>query len=126
MDIFEKAIMVARIASQRKIISISAPPELCRPKKIIDQSVFKISWQRNIPRAILTSLRSSPFFQTRNAAIPISAKSVVQTGPNIHDGGLRSGFASVVYQLATDGVVNTEPIMPANSEIAMATMSLRV
>lgn len=60
-----------------------------------------------MPRAIFTSLRSSPFFQTKNAAMPISAKSVVQTGPNTHAGGLRAGLTIPAYQPAMDGVVNT-------------------
>lgn len=114
------------MASQRNTISISAPPGLCRPKKIIDQSVFKTSWPRNMPRAIFTSLRSSPFFQTRKTAMPISTNSVVQTGPNTHAGGLRAGLTISAYQPAMDGVVKTEPMMPASSEATIAMMSLNV
>src|SRR3989344_5319997 len=114
------------MASQRNTISISAPPGLCSPKKIIDQSVFKTSWPRNMPRAIFTFLRSDPFFQTRNAAIPISANNVVQTGPNTHAGGLRAGLTIPAYQPAIDEVVNTELIIPASSETTMAIMSLNV
>ena len=62
----------------------------------------------------------------RNAAMPISANSVVQTGPNTHAGGLRAGFTIPAYQPAMDGVVNTEPIIPASSETTMAMMSLNV
>ena len=79
-----------------------------------------------ILRATLTSLRSRPLFQTRNAEMPISANNVVHTGPNIHDGGLRVGLAIPAYQPAMDGVVNTEPIIPASSETEIATMSLRM
>ncbi|KKR04051.1 MAG: hypothetical protein UT30_C0013G0012 [Candidatus Uhrbacteria bacterium GW2011_GWF2_39_13] len=70
-EIFAKTMIVARIVSQRNTISISAPPGLCRPKKIIDQSVFRMSWPIKILSAILISLRSSPFLQTRNAAMPM-------------------------------------------------------
>ena len=125
-DIFAKVMIVARMASQRNIISTNAPHGECRPKKIIDQSVFKMSWPMNMPRAILTSLRSRPFFQIRNAEIPIRANSVVQTGPNTHAGGLRAGLTIPAYQPTMEGVVNTEPMMPASSETTMAMISLRV
>ena len=124
LDIFAKAIIVARMASQRKIISTNAAPGLCKPKKMIDQNVLSTSWPINMPRAIFTSLRSSPLFQTKNAAIPMSAKSVVQTGPNTHAGGLNAGRARVAYQVEIEGVVNTEPMMPATSETIMAMISL--
>ena len=65
-------------------------------------------------------------FQIRNSGMPMSAKIVVQTGPNTHAGGLRAGFTSVAYQPAIDSVVNTEPMMPASSETTMAMMSLNV
>src|SRR3989344_725999 len=125
LEIFAKAMIVARMASQRNTISTSAPPGLCRPKKIIDQSVFKTNWPKKMPRAIFTSLRPSPFFQTRNAAIPISANNVVQTGPNTHAGGLRAGLTIPAYQPAMDGVVNTEPIIPANSDTPIAIINLK-
>ena len=125
-DIFAKTVIVARIASQRKIISTKAASGDCDPKKMIDQSIFKASCPMNMLRAILTSFRSRPFFHTRKAAMPIRAKSVVQTGPNIQLGGLRAGLVSVAYQPAIDGAVNREPMMPASSDIMMATMSLRV
>ena len=125
-DILAKAMIVARMASQRKIISTNAPAGECRPKKIIDQSVLSTSCPINMPRAIFTSLRSNPFFQTKNAAIPMRTKSVVQTGPNTHAGGLRAGRTSVAYQPAIDGVVKTEPMMPASSETTMAMINLNV
>ena len=112
--------IVARMASQRNTISISAPPGECRPKKIIDPRVLSTSWPRNMPKAIFTSLWFCPFFQTRNAAMPISANNVVQTGPNTHSGGLRAGLTIPAYQPAIDGAVKTEPIIPASSETTTA------
>ena len=73
--------------------------------------------------AILTSLCSRPFLQTKNAAMPISANNVVQTGPNTHAGGLMAGLTISAYQPAMDGVVNTDPMMPASSETTIAMMS---
>lgn len=126
LDILAKAIIVVRIASQRKTISMSAPPGLCRPKKIIDQRVFKTSCTRNIPRAIFTSLDSNPFFHTKNAATPMRTNNVVQTGPNNHAGGFIGGFTIPEYQPAIDEVVKIDPIIPASSETAIAMMSLNV
>ena len=42
-EILANTMIVARMASQRKMMSISAVPGLCRPKKMTDQSVFKTS-----------------------------------------------------------------------------------
>src|SRR5579859_7668523 len=92
-EIFAKAMIVARMASQRKIISVNAPPGECDPKKIIDQQVFKISWMMNAPRAIFEFLFLNPFFQMRNRAMPMSTNSVVQTGANIQFGGAICGLA---------------------------------
>ncbi len=114
------------MASQRNTISKSAPPGECRLKKIIDQSVLSASCATKIPNAIFTSLRSSPFFQTRNAAIPISTNNAVHTGPNTHAGGLSAGLMILAYQLAMDGAVKTEPMIPASSETTIAMMSLNM
>lgn len=58
--------------------------------------------------------------------MPMSANNVVHTGPNTHAGGLRVGLAMSAYQPAMDGVVNTEPIIPASSETETAMTSLRM
>jgi hypothetical protein len=42
-EILAKAMIVARMVSHRKKISTIAPPGLCRPKKMIDQSVLSTS-----------------------------------------------------------------------------------
>lgn len=125
MEIFEKAMIAAAMASQRKMISMKAPPGECRPKKMIDQSVLSASWTRKMPRAIFTSPRSRPFFQIKNAATPMSAYRVVQTGPKIQFGGENSDLARLAYHPCIAGAVNTEPMMPASSETPMAITSLK-
>jgi len=52
--------------------------------------------------------------QTKYNDIPIKVKSVVQTGKNNQFGGEKVGFWRLAYQVGIDGVVNTEPIRPAN------------
>ena len=79
----------------------------------------------NIPKAIFTSLRFNPFFHTRKAAMPISAKRAVHTGLNIQEGGLSSGFIMSAYQPSTEGTVKIEPTIPADSDITIARISLR-
>jgi hypothetical protein len=108
------------------MISMNAQRGECRPKKMIDQRVFKTSCPKKIPSASLTPFAFKPFFQIRKADMPMSTKSVVQTGPNTHDGGLRAGFVSTAYQLSIDGVVNIEPIIPASSDTTIAMISFRV
>ena len=94
-------------------------------KNMIDQSVFKTMNENMMPPPSLLRTRKGTF-PIRNSEMPMSAKIVVQTGPNTHAGGLRAGFTSVAYQPAIDSVVNTEPMMPASSETTMAMMSLNV
>ena len=117
--------MVARMASQRTIISINAPPGLCRPKKMIDQRVLSASWRMKMVMAAFTFLRSDELFHMRNAAMPMRANNIVQTGPKSQFGGAMAGLASVAYQVEIDDTVNMEPIMPASSEITMAMISFK-
>ncbi len=63
--------------------------------------------------AALTWTLFIPFSQIRKAAIPISTKSVVQTGPKIQLGGFQAGLLMVAYQVGIDGMVNREPMNPA-------------
>ena len=53
-------------------------------------------------------------------------KSVVQTGPNTHEGGFSAGLFSAAYQVGMDGNVNSEPITPASSDTAMAITNFKV
>ena len=57
--------------------------------------------------------------------MPISANSVVQTGPNTHAGGLRAGFTIPAYQPAMDGDVKKAPITPAISEMTIDVTNLK-
>ncbi len=123
-DIRAKRIIVTRIAIHKNPISISAPPSECMLKKIIDQRVLSTSCRINTPSAIFTARFSSPLFHTKYAAIPIKRNSVVHTGPNTHDGGLKLGFAIVVYQPFTSVVVKIEPMIHASCETTIAMVSL--
>lgn len=76
-----------------------------------------------MPNAILTSLLSNPFFHTIYDAIPINAKRVVQTGPKTQLGGENVGFIIPAYHVGIDGDVNTDPIIPAASDINIAIMT---
>ena len=51
-------------------------------------------------------------------------KSVVQTGPKTHDGGLNAGLMMVGYQSPTDAAVKIDPMKPAERERRMVRMSL--
>lgn len=52
---------------------------------------------------------------TRNKAIPIKIKRVVQTGEKIQLGGLKLGLLIPAYQVSIEGVVKSEPIKPIKS-----------
>ena len=54
----------------------------------------------------------------------IRANSVVQTGAKIHAGGLIAGLASAAYHVGIDGIVNIDPIIPADSHITIAIINL--
>src|SRR5690349_1725127 len=124
LDTLAKAMMVARIPTHRRIISAKAPPGFLRPKKIADHRRFRMSCRAKIPRAILTSWRCQLFCHTRKAAIPIKAKSVVQTGAKSQLGGATFGFTRLAYQVGMAGVVNMAPITPASSQPTIAMVNL--
>lgn len=106
--------IVAKIASQRAIISTKAAPGLCRPKKRIDQREFRTSWMIKITKAPLTPLLFNPLRQTKKAATPIKVKSVIQIGAKTQFGGANWGLTKLAYQVGIDGAVNIEPTTPAN------------
>lgn len=80
-----------------------------KPKKAIDQKVFKTSCAPKKVNAFLFF-----FFQTRNKATPIKKYKEIHTGPNSQLGGLNDGFIKVEYQVETDLIVKNEPITPAS------------
>ncbi len=53
------------------------------------------------------------FFHTKKNAIPIKINSIVQTGPNTKDGGVKEGLIRELYQIGIEGVVKKDPIYPA-------------
>lgn len=57
--------------------------------------------------------------------MPIKKNRVVQTGPKTHDGGLIAGLVIVAYHVGISEKVKKEPTIPANSQIAIDTMSAR-
>jgi hypothetical protein len=120
LEIFANKIIEAKIKLHKIIISKKANIGECRPKKIIDQQVFKTSCPTKTAKAILTSQRFNPARQIKKAEIPIKVKSVVQTGAKIQFGGEKTGLANPAYQVAIDGVVKTEPTIPATWQIKIA------
>ena len=97
-------------------------------EKIIDQMVLSTSLLRNMPRAIFyLSCDPTPFLpDEKAAAMPMSAKSVVQTGPNTHAGGLRAGFTIPAYTSNGWCGKHRANNTPTSSETTIAMMSLNV
>ena len=67
----QKSTIVAPMAIQSTMISTSAQPGACIPKKRIDHSPLRASWTAKTVSASLTPSASRPCRQTRNAATPI-------------------------------------------------------
>ena len=65
-----------------------------------------------------------PFCQTKERAIPIIIKSIVQTGPKSQLGGLKDGLFKEAYQVAIEGVVKAEPRKPAPRQIKTEIINL--
>ena len=107
-------IIVNRIANQRMMISMKAHNGDLSPKKRIDQKVFKTSCTAKKRRAIFTFWSFRLFCQTRKRDIPISKNRVIQTGEKIELGGVKAGLVRVLYHVGIAGVVNREPMNPAN------------
>jgi len=106
------------------IISMKAYKGNLKPKKIIDQSALRTSWNPNKSNATLDSSVFIPFFQIKYSEIPIRKYSVVHTGPKIQFGGLKKGFFNAAYHVGIDDIVKMEPIAPASRQIKIENMSL--
>ena len=117
--------MLASMATHMSAISIKAQPGARRPKKIMDQRVLSTNCTVNMESASRTSVRSSPLFHTRNAAIPMRRYRVVQTGAKIQLGGASSGLVRKAYQSGMAERVKSAPMRPAVWQMMMARMSLR-
>jgi hypothetical protein len=115
--------MVKRIKIHRITISTNAKRGDFKPKNRIDQSTLNISWAAKISKAIFTCGLSKPLLQTRNNDMPIRRKRMVQTGPKIQLGGLKTGLLMVRYHVLTELKVKKEPIIPASWQIATEMIS---
>ena len=80
------------ILTHSKTITKNAKAGFCKPKKAIDQREFKTRLTTNNIKEFLTKAFLSPSCQIKYKAIPIKIYSVVQTGPNIQEGGLKLGL----------------------------------
>jgi hypothetical protein len=118
--------MVSNIVIQR--ITITNNPLIgdFKPKKAIDHSILNASCMPNIINPFLTNWVSDPLRHTRKREIPMSTKSVIQTGPKSQLGGLNEGFFSVAYQVEICGVVKTEPMIPASWHMKMLMISRQI
>ena len=72
------------------------------------------------PSCIQNHLRFAFFSHARKSDMPITKYRIVQTGPNIQEGGLKNGLLRVVYQVFTELIVKIEPSIPAPSHITIA------
>lgn len=63
-----------------------------------------------------TDLRGADTLQIRYSETPISAYSIVQTGPKTKLGGEKNGFSKVAYHVGIAGKVKKDPRIPAPSQ----------
>jgi len=108
------------------IININPARGDLRPKKATDQNTLRVSWIANTIRALLDCEFLNPLRQTKNAATPMRAKSVIQTGAKTQLGGVKTGFLRVVYQVEIAGAVKIDPTVPASWQTTMLTMNLKM
>lgn len=59
-----------------------------------------------------------PFLATKNNDTPISRNKALHTGPNTRFGAVNDGLIIVAYRSPMAGVVNRDPITPANNGIS--------
>ncbi|OGI12259.1 hypothetical protein A3K64_02950 [Candidatus Micrarchaeota archaeon RBG_16_36_9] len=83
------------------------------PKNVIDQRMLIINWAENMARGIFILLFWLSF-NTMYREIPIRVYRVSQTGPNSQSGGVKKGLSRLAYHDVIDGMVNSEPMTPAN------------
>lgn len=109
--------MLYAMNAQRTIISMKAAPRFFMPKKRTDHRMLSKSCRPKTPSAFLPLSLNFSFSQMKYAEMPISMKSVVQTGANNQLGGTNAGFAREAYQTGMLGTVKNEPITPAALQI---------
>ena len=113
------------MATHRRMISMNPRRGDLSPKKAADQRTLRINWTKKKIKAVLNRGWSC-FLQTMNRDIPMSTNRLIQTGLNVQLGGVKKGFLNVLYQVGMAGVVNREPIKPANWQRAILITSLRI
>src|SRR5690554_5623672 len=101
-------------------MSAKATPPKCHPKNSQLQSALTASCTRNRVRAVRAA-RNPPTRQTNHAAIPMTAYSTLQTGPNTSGGSplwayeLRIERASLYGRGAANGGGNEADRKPGNT-----------
>lgn len=93
------------------------------PKKATDHKAFNMSCRMKMASAHRTLTCLQPILHIRNAEIPMRKYSVVHTGMNSHDGGVKDGLIRVGYHCETERLVKKPPIPPAASQMRMLTTS---
>jgi hypothetical protein len=96
------------------------------PKNKKDHARLARRCAANTRTARYTGAVPTPFFTTRNRAIPIRIQRSVQTGPNNQPGGLNAGLFSPACQPVISGSVAREPINPMTRGIAMQRIKNRL
>lgn len=112
------------IATKRNRISINPYNGDFKPKNKNDQQTFNINWIPNVINDFFLSF--ALFCHIKYNDIPIRKYSEIHTGPNNQPGGLKSGFINVEYQVDNVEAVNTDPIIPANSQTLIETTNLKI
>ena len=84
------------------------------PKKTAGQLLLRTNCNKNTPKASLICGLSDPSFHIRNRETPIKKYNTIQTGANIHEGGVKKGLSSILYHVSTDVLVKKLPAKPAN------------
>jgi hypothetical protein len=77
----QNKIIVARIASQRKTISIKAHNGKCSPKNIHVQLRLRTNWNINKDKGTAAAVKLPLRLHTSQAAMPIRIYRSVHTGP---------------------------------------------
>lgn len=102
------------MAIHKNIISTKAKKGDLNPKNKKDHNILKASCKIKTIIAILTFLSLNPILKIKYKEIPINKNKIVQTGAKTQFGGVNEGLFIFAYQPGIEGVVNKEPIRPAN------------
>lgn len=120
MDTRKKVSTETAIANHSATISTRARNGDRHPKKNTDHKTLSINCAPKNANAVFTPFAVKPLSQTRNAATAIKKNNVTQTGAKTALGGVKLGFCNSAYHVGMDGVVNNEPMNPANWQTTTA------